>query len=82
MEIVNINLYEKSEHVQKAVGMVLKEIGELKPEILKRYIKDNINMPVNVFFFATENHKELRNLRELNKEDDQEKKQGNFVFWR
>lgn len=78
LEIVNEHLYDKVEYIQKALGLVLKEIGGQKPEILKRFIKDNINMPVTTFFTATENHKELRNLRELNKED----KTGNFIFWR
>ncbi len=82
LEVIDQNLYDKSEHIQKAIGIVLKEIGEIKEDVLRRYIKDNINMPVTVFFVATENHKELRNLRESNKENNKGKKAGNFVFWR
>ncbi len=82
LEVINTNLYDKNEHVQKAVGNALKEIGGIKPDVLRRYIKDNINMPVSVFFGATENHKELRNLRELNKENSKDKPAGKFVFWR
>lgn len=78
LEIVNEHLYDKGEHSQKAIGWVLKEIGDQKPEALRRYIKDNINMPLTTFFAATENHKELRNLRELEKEIIANR----FNFWR
>lgn len=74
LEIVNEHLYDRGEYTQKAIGMALKEIGDQKPEVLKRFIKDNINMPITTFFAATENHRELRNLRELNKSGDGFKK--------
>ncbi len=77
-EIINEHLYDKGEHTQKAIALILREIGDQKPEALRRYIKDNINMPITTFFTATENHKELRNLRELEKEI----KVNKFTFWR
>ena len=78
LQIVNEHLYDKGEYSQKAIGWVLKEIGEQKPDSLRIYIKDNINMPLTTFFAATEAHKELRNLRELEKEI----KTNKFNFWR
>lgn len=78
LEIVNEHLYDEGEHTQKAIGWILREIGDQKPEALRKFLKNNINMPLITFFAATENHTELRNLRELEKEV----KTGNFIFWR
>ena len=52
--------------MQKAIGIVLREIGDQKPELLRRFILKNVNMPLITFFHATEKMKELRTLRELN----------------
>lgn len=66
MKIIEMHLHDKGEHMQKAIGIVLKEIGEQKPEFLRRFILKNKNMPLTTFFHATERMKELRKLRELN----------------
>jgi 3-methyladenine DNA glycosylase AlkD len=63
--IIDMHLYNKSEYIHKAIGSVLKEIGDEDPEYLTKYILKNINMPLPIFFYATENMRELRRLREL-----------------
>jgi 3-methyladenine DNA glycosylase AlkD len=60
-------LYEKEEHIQKATGWILNEIGKEKPELIKRFILKNMNMPDIMFEYATENMKELRRIRNLKK---------------
>ena len=49
MKLIDLHLYDKEEQVQKAVGMVLKEIGEQNPALLRRIILKNMNMPLITF---------------------------------
>lgn len=79
-KIIEINLHDKSEFMQKAVGLVLNEIGKQKPEVLRKFILKNTNMPPVTFFHATENLKELRRLRELKKPAYNNIER--FLFWK
>ncbi|MBR9704381.1 DNA alkylation repair protein [Candidatus Pacearchaeota archaeon] len=65
MELVEIHINDKSEYMNKGVGYVLREIGKVRPVFLRRFILKNINIPLPVFFYATENMRELRRHREL-----------------
>jgi 3-methyladenine DNA glycosylase AlkD len=67
MEIVKINLNDKLKPLQEATGLVLKEIGDKKPSIAKKFILKNIHMPLISFNTATENMKDLRKLRDIKK---------------
>lgn len=64
VKIIESHLYDKGEDFQKAVGITLKEIGNQKPELLRRIISKNPNMPIKTFLYATENSRELRAIRE------------------
>jgi 3-methyladenine DNA glycosylase AlkD len=79
LKIIELHLYSKSDYMHKAIGSVLKEIGNKKPEFLRRFILKNINMPLPIFFYATENMKELRRLREKKPVYNNIKK---LMFWR
>ena len=79
IKFIEMHLYDKGEYMQKAIGIVLKEIGEQKPELLKRFILKNVNMPLTTFFHATEKMKELRRLRELDNKNSRFEK---LFFWR
>ncbi|MDP2925865.1 MAG: DNA alkylation repair protein [Nanoarchaeota archaeon] len=60
-------LNEKEEYIQNATGWILKEIGEENPDVLKRFVLKNINMPIATFNYATENMKELRKMKDIKK---------------
>ena len=79
MKLIDLHLYDKEEQVQKAVGMVLKEIGEQNPALLRRIILKNMNMPLITFFIAIENHEDLRNLRGINNFNNKFEK---LMFWK
>lgn len=55
--IIHENLNDRSEANQKGVGVLLREIGMQKPEILKRFLEKNPNLPGTIFFEATLNDK-------------------------
>ena len=67
IKLCEFNINSKEENIQKAVGMILNEIAKVKPRIARRFILKNIKMPEAVFFYATENLKDLRKLRETRK---------------
>ncbi len=79
IKIMDLHLYGKEEQAQKAVGLVLKEIGEQNPALLKRIIVKNMNMPLTTFFIATENREDLRDLRGLNNTNNRFEK---LMFWK
>jgi 3-methyladenine DNA glycosylase AlkD len=55
-------------YIQKATGWMLREAGKQKPEIVKRFILKNMDMPPICFSYATERDlKELRKLRKIKK---------------
>lgn len=81
MKIILMFLHDKEEHVQKAIGIVLREIGKEKPALLRRFILKNKNMSLVTFLYATENMGELRTLRELKKPQNNNRI-GNLFFWR
>lgn len=79
IKLINLHLYSKEKPLQKIVGWILKEIGDKKPEIAKRYILKNINMPQTTFDYATEHMKELRKLKQIKKLKTDKK---GFLWWR
>jgi len=83
LKFIEMHLYDKGEYMQKAIGIVLKEIGEQKSEVLKSFILKNVNMPLTTFFHATEDMKELRRLRELNSSNNiVSNRFEKLFFWR
>ena len=79
MQCVESYLNYADENIQKAVGIVLRELGKQKPEQIKRFILKNMDMPRAVFFIATENMRELRKIQGLKKLKG---KKGLFGFLR
>lgn len=63
LKLMEICIHNKEEYVQKALGWMLREIGNQDPEFLKRFLIQNKNMPERTFFYATENLKGLRRIR-------------------
>jgi len=83
IKFIEMHLYDKGEYMQKAIGIVLKEIGEQDPELLNKFILKNVNMPLTTFFHATEKMKDLRKLREFNnKNNPGNNKFERLFFWR
>lgn len=80
MIIIESHLYDKSEFIHKAIGYVLKEIGDKKPELLKKIIINNPGMPLTTFLSATENIREFRKLRGVKHEAPNNFKK--FLFWK
>lgn len=72
---------DKAEYMQKTIGCVLREIGDKDNNFLRGFILKNINMPLPIFFYATENLKELRRLREL-KRPGINNSIERLMFWR
>jgi 3-methyladenine DNA glycosylase AlkD len=79
MELIDMHLYSDEDYIQKAVGWMLREIGNKKPELTKKYILKHIDMPSITFSYATEHMKELRKVRKLKKLKS--KKAKRFLFW-
>jgi 3-methyladenine DNA glycosylase AlkD len=79
IKIIEMHLHDKEEYMQRAIGVVLDEIGEQNPDFLKRFILKNVNMPLTTFFHATEDMKDLRRLRELKSSGGRLNK---LFFWR
>ena len=67
MFLLENNLFNKEESIQKVNGWILREIGKVKPEIAKRFILKHMNMPANTFIIATENMKGLRKIKGIKK---------------
>jgi 3-methyladenine DNA glycosylase AlkD len=67
--ILPITLYAHDESTQKSNGIVLKELSIKNPEIAKRIILKEHNLPENTFMIATENLKELRKIKKFKKLD-------------
>jgi len=79
MQFVESYLNYADENIQRAVGIVLRELSIQKPEQTKRFILKNMDMPKPVFYIATEDMKELRKIQGLKKLKD---KKGLFGFLR
>lgn len=75
-----MHVHDNDEHIQKAVGMILYEIGQVRPETAKRFILKNIHMPLITFNYATQDMKELRALRRIKKLNYNGF--GRLMFWR
>ncbi len=79
-EIVKMNINDKNKYVQEAVGFVLREIGNKKPNVAKKIILKNIHMPADSFAAGTEKMKELRKLRSIKKLNTS--KANRLFFWK
>jgi 3-methyladenine DNA glycosylase AlkD len=80
MKLIDMHLYSKEDYVQKAVGWMLRDIGDRRPEMIKRYILKHIDMPSMTFIYATEHMKALRKVRKLKKLKGRRPRR--FLFWR
>jgi 3-methyladenine DNA glycosylase AlkD len=67
MVLAERNISEKDPYIQKAVGMIIREAGEQKPEEVKRFILKHMNMPPLTFSIATEKMREIRKLKDIKK---------------
>jgi len=67
MKLVNMYVNDTGPYIQKATGWMLREVGNKKPEIAKRFILKHVHMPSITFSYATEHMTELRKMRKLKK---------------
>ena len=67
LDLAYIYLSDKEENIHKATGWILNEAGKEKPEIIKNFILKNIDMPLVMFNYATEDMKDLRKIQNLKK---------------
>ena len=65
MFLIENNLFNREESIQKANGFILREISREKPEIAKRFVLKHRNMPENTFQISTDNMKELRKIKSI-----------------
>ena len=65
MKLAEKYVHDKEPYIQKATGWMLREAGKQNPEIAKRFILKNMNMPGICFSYATE--RDLKGLRKLRK---------------
>lgn len=79
MRFIENYINYSDENIQRAIGILLRELGRQKPEQTKRFILKNINMPKNVFYIATEDMKELRKLQRLKKLEKNKKGFWSFL---
>jgi len=64
MKLAEEYIKDKEPYIQKATGWMLREAGKQKPEVVRKFILKNMNMPSITFSYATErNLKGLRKLR-------------------
>lgn len=80
LEFSEKHLYDKEHYVNEAIGIILRRIGEKKPELIKRFILKHIDMPITTFNIATRKMKQLRKMRKIKKLTPN--KFGRFFFWR
>jgi len=81
MQLAESYIYDKEDYIQKATGWMLREAGKQKPEIVKRFVLKNIQMPAICFSYATERDlKDLRKVRQLKKLSQD--KSGRFSWWK
>jgi hypothetical protein len=79
MKIIDMYGAEKDEGLLRTMGVVLQEIGKVKPSVVRKYISQNVDMPMPLFHRATEDMPDLRRRRQLH----QSKNGGRrFLFWR
>lgn len=67
VKLIELCLHSKEIVIQKAVGLLIREIGDKRPESAKRFILKNSKMPQITFEYATENMKELRQVKKIKK---------------
>lgn len=64
LDLAKEYIKDNEEHIQKATGWILKELGTYNPEALKKFVEENIDkIPALVFNYATESNKSLRKLK-------------------
>jgi 3-methyladenine DNA glycosylase AlkD len=82
MKISEMYLEDKEEHIQKAVGWILRESAKQDKERVKKFILKHIHtLSNNTFHSATENMKELRKVRRLKKFKGN-KPRRRLLFWK
>ena len=75
--LIKMHMHETEEPIQKTIGLLLKEIGDQDPELLKRFLIKN-KLSKTAFYSATENIRSFRRLRHsLNSN-----KFGKWFFWK
>jgi 3-methyladenine DNA glycosylase AlkD len=67
LKICESYINDKYKQIQEGVGIILREIGESKPAVARKFILKHIHMPTVSFDIATQNMKELRKLRDVKK---------------
>ena len=81
MKFVEDFIDVKEKYIQECVGIILREIGNKKPEVAKRFILKHIHMNHIVFKEATATTK-LKELRKLRKIKKLGKGKRGFFSWR
>ncbi len=66
-KIISQNINDKDEEIQKALGFIIRDIGRVNKEEIKRIILKHKNIPEKLFIEATEKMKYLRKLRNIKK---------------
>ena len=79
MKLLEMHVYSKEIHMQKAIGKILNEIEKINPEIARKFILKHMNMPNISFNYATEN---IRDLRKIKKAKSLKLNKRGFLFWR
>jgi len=80
MQLIETHLYDKEEHIQKAIGWILNEMSRKKPDFIKKFILRHIHdMHPIAFYYATEKMKDLRKMRKIKKLKTDRK---GFFFWK
>ena len=67
LKIIKENIHDSDKEVQKALMLIIKEIGKYKKEEIKKLILKHKDMPENLFLELTRNMKYLRKLRKIHK---------------
>ena len=55
INLIKMHMNESEEPLQKTIGLLLKEIGDQDPELLRIFLIKNRNLPKTTFYSATEN---------------------------
>jgi 3-methyladenine DNA glycosylase AlkD len=63
IKMLEMCIKNKEIQIQTAVGILLQEIGNIKPAVARRFILKHMNMSSNTFNIATENMKDIRRLK-------------------
>jgi len=64
MRLAEMYVNSQEDYIQKATGWMLREVGKEKPEVVRKFILKNLDMPTIMFSYATEQMKDLRKERQ------------------